>query len=168
VSIIVEDGSGKADAQSYVSVADCTAYHAARGNAAWAAAASDTLREQALVRATAALDGMYAARWPGYRCDENQALDWPRYEALDIKGYYLDSNIVPVAVKNAACEAALLELGTPGTLSKALDRGGAIKRDKTGSLETEFFAGAPVGIVYPAIKQALSHIIASSFRAQRG
>ncbi|MBW2635985.1 MAG: hypothetical protein JRC86_00410 [Deltaproteobacteria bacterium] len=35
MSIVVEDGTGKADAETLISVADATAYHTARGNAGW-------------------------------------------------------------------------------------------------------------------------------------
>ena len=46
MSIVTEDGSGRADAETFISVADASAYHADRGNAAWAA----------LARAAAAAD----------------------------------------------------------------------------------------------------------------
>lgn len=159
MSLIVEDGTGLATAQSYVSVADCTAYHAARGNAAWAAAATDALREQALTRAASALDGIYSSRWPGYLCNSDQALDWPRYDAIDARGYEIDSGSVPLAVKNACCEAALVEIATPGALSKALEHGGAVKVDKTGPITTEYFPGASAGTVYLAIQQAIARIV---------
>ena len=36
MAIVTEDGTGKADAESYISVADASTYHAARGNTEWA------------------------------------------------------------------------------------------------------------------------------------
>jgi hypothetical protein len=36
MALIVEDGTGLANAESYVSVADATTYHANIGNTAWA------------------------------------------------------------------------------------------------------------------------------------
>jgi len=156
MAIIVEDGTGLAASNSYVSLEAALAYHADHGYPAWAAS-SDPLRSAALIRATAALDGKYSGRWPGVRCMELQALDWPRYEAWDRDGYPLVG--VPSGVKNATCAAALIELATPGALSAALDRGGMIAREKTGPIETEFFAGAPASTVYQVIKQALARIV---------
>lgn len=48
MSLVTEDGTAKADAESYCTVAFATTYHSDRGNAAWAALASDTVREQLL------------------------------------------------------------------------------------------------------------------------
>ena len=107
MTLVVEDGTGKADAESYISVADATAYHAAMGNTAWAALASDTVREQLLRKATAYIGNMYAARWTGYRSTTSQALDLPRTYMTDTRKnvcgavYYVDSNTVPQEVKNA-------------------------------------------------------------------
>lgn len=166
MAIIVEDGTGLATAQSYVSVAECDAYHAARGNSDWTSA---TLldRERALVRATAALDGRYSTRWPGIRADDEQALDWPRYDALDSRGYEIDSGSVPREVKNATCEAALVEILTPGELSAAQERGGQVAEETVGPITTKYFPGASSSKTYPAISQALARIIASGQMGRR-
>lgn len=76
MSLTVEDGTGLATADSYASRADADAYHAARGNAAWAAASTDA-RDAALRKATQYLDTRY--RWVGNRSTLTQALEWPRY-----------------------------------------------------------------------------------------
>lgn len=165
MALIVEDGTCKADAQSYASVSAATAYHAAHGNAAWALAAP-TAQEAALVRATAALDGIYADKWPGYRCTMDQALDWPRYEAWDRDDWPLAD--VPPRIVAATCEAALVELITPGALSEALERGGQLIRKKTGPLEKEWAPGASPYTVYPAIRHPLSRIIRGGVRFSRG
>lgn len=166
MSLVVENGTGLSTAQSYVTVAECDAYHAARGNSTWTDA-STLDKERALVRATAALDGRYSFRFPGCRLEEDQALEWPRLDALDARGYIIDSDSVPLAVKNASCEAALVEIGEAGALSKAQDRGGQIAEDTTGPLTTKYFPGAPAGTTYPAISQALARIL-SSGKMRRG
>ena len=74
--LTVEDGTGLATADSYASRADADTYHAARGNAAWAAASADA-RDAALRKATQYLDTRY--RWVGTRLTLTQALEWPRY-----------------------------------------------------------------------------------------
>lgn len=118
---------------------------------------SDAAKEQALIRAARALDGIYASQWPGAKLVSTQALGWPRSYAEDVDGFYIDG--VPQAVKNAQCEAALIELLAAGSLSPSYDRGGAIIREKVGPLETEYANNAPAGTTYNTISQALASII---------
>jgi hypothetical protein len=160
----VEDGTGLSTASSYASVAEADAYHLLRGNSTWTGL--DAVKEAALIRATSYITGEYSSRWPGYRSSGTQALDWPRSGALDADGYYQSG--VPVAVKVATIEAALLELVTAGTLTEAQDRGGAIVREKVGPIETEYSDGAPTGTVYPAIKLALSRLVQPVGYLRRG
>ena len=87
MSLIVEDGTGRADAESYASVSVADAYHTARGNTAWAALATTALKEAALRKATDYLGQTYGLRWKGYRMTTTQALDWPR-ELVCRPGFY--------------------------------------------------------------------------------
>jgi hypothetical protein len=110
VALIVENGSGVADAESYASVAYCTTYHAARGNAAWASLASDAIREQCLRKATDYMVQVYRSSWRGFRKLTTQSLDFPRDSMLVDSGtqsYYLENTVVPTEVKNACAEFAL-------------------------------------------------------------
>jgi hypothetical protein len=126
MALIVEDGTGKSDAESYISAADAGTYHTARGNAAWAAVASDTVREQLLRKATDYMVASYRERWDGYRKTTTQALDWPRYE-VPIRdsategvyaAFYSDTE-VPAAVARACAELALRAID--GDLAEDLD-----------------------------------------------
>lgn len=166
MSLIVEDGTGLATAQSYISVADASTYHTAHGNSAWAAAATDALREAALVRATAAIDGLKA--WKGYRSNQTQALAWPRIGVVDTDGYEFDYDDIPQKLKDALCEGALLELATAGSLTPALERGGAVRREKIGSLETEYEPGASRKTVYTIIDNLLSSLVREPCKLTRG
>jgi len=111
MTLIVEDGTGKSNANSFVSVADASAYHTARGNSAWAALASDTIREQALIRATDYMEQAYRNRWAGYRVTSTQSLSWPRswvpMEDVDYISTYYPNDEVPTLVANACAELAL-------------------------------------------------------------
>lgn len=106
MSLICEDGTGKSDAESYISVADAGTYHSNRGNTAWAALSSDTVREQYLRKATDYMMAMYRNSWQGWRVDDEQALDWPRYGCV-VDGFDISSSIVPTPIKNACAELAL-------------------------------------------------------------
>lgn len=96
--LIVEDGTGLPNADSYVSVTDATAYHSAMGNPSWAGAAQAD-QESALRRATQYLDTRY--RYAGKRITTTQALEWPR-----------TTRQWPVrSIRDACCELALRALG---------------------------------------------------------
>ncbi len=73
--LVVENGSGLLDANSYISIADADTYHDLRGNAAWTAA-SESDKVIALVRATSYVD----ARWKftGEPVQKTQALSFPK------------------------------------------------------------------------------------------
>ncbi len=149
MSIVVEDGTGKSNANSYISLADANTYHSDRANTSWASAADDA-RNAALIKAAQWLDGTYRNRWVGMKTDDDQSMCWPRYEAYDEDGYYIDSDSVPTRISYAQAEAALAIIdGTE--LSPALDRGGRVKREQVGPISTEYFDGAPARTVLSAV-----------------
>ncbi|MGE8367004.1 DnaT-like ssDNA-binding protein [Cupriavidus sp.] len=102
----IDTNPGSQTADSFVSVAEADAYHAKRGNSAWAAAVTAT-KEGALVRASGFVDAEYA--WKGIRRTSTQALSWPRYDVV-LDGYPLLPDIIPARVKDAVCELALKAL----------------------------------------------------------
>jgi len=184
MTIVVEDGTGKPDANSYVSLAGLKAYADARG---LAYGTDDNAIQAALIRATAWLDATYRARFPGVRSNAGQALQWPRraghYEygvyvtdrysttVYDAEGVPIAVNSVPQVLVNAECEAAVREIASPGGLAPDLDRGGAITRLQAGSVEIEYSGNAPAGTTYQAIDAVLSSILtggseSSSFSAR--
>ena len=112
--LVVEDGTGLATAESYVSVVTADAYHTKYGNTAWAGV--ESVKETALRRAALYMRSEYRARWRGARSKDLQALDWPRAEVTDTDGYAIASNVIPLAVKDSQCEAALRALTTNASL----------------------------------------------------
>ena len=151
MSLIVEDGSVVTGAESYISVADATTYNTARGNAAWAALTTDALREAALRKATDFMRQVYRSRWQGYKVNEDQALDWPRYD-VEVEGYAVDSDIVPTEVKNACAELALK--ASAAELNPDLTQG--VAREKVGQIEVEYDKASPQFTRYRAIDALLS------------
>lgn len=96
----VETGVGLEDSESYVTVAECTAYHAKHGGTAWDAIDD---QEAALRKATQYLDSVY--QWRGYPVFSTQALKWPRLGVV-VDGYELPSDELPAKLKAACCELA--------------------------------------------------------------
>lgn len=124
-------------ADHYGTLAGALAYHADRGNAAWAAAATDALRTAALVRGTMFIDS-HRGRFPGYKVDRRaQVLEWPRFDAYDAAGVHIASTSVPPEIEQATYEAALRELTSPGSLAPDLTPGVRRKKVKAGTVEVE-------------------------------
>ena len=154
MALTVEDGTGKATAESYGSVADATAYFAARGNTAWASLASDALREAALRQATEYLDAVYAGRWKGDRYTAAQALSWPRYNVL-VDGYALDADTLPTALVRATFELALR--ASAGELLS--DAGAQVKSETVGPISVTYADGARQGTRYALVESMLSALL---------
>lgn len=158
MALIVEDGTGLAGANSYVSMDDCALYCADRG-LSFATSPSAT-GEAALIRATEAIDAIYRGRFPGYRVrGRAQALEWPRLAAYDVEGNLIVGDEIPIEVVNATCEAAVRELAVPNSMMPDLKRGGHLKSFKAGSVAVEFGANAAPGTVFSLIDGILAGIL---------
>jgi hypothetical protein len=104
---VVEDGTGLANATSYCSLVYAAAYNTAHPyGSAWAALASDAIRERLLMLASRLLD--HWCRWHGCRVKRvsEQGLEFPRYDVQDRDGNWLDSDAVPDFVQQATAELA--------------------------------------------------------------
>jgi len=171
MALIVEDGTGKTDADSYISQADATTYIGKyTGSTTWAGATSDN-KDAALRRAAQYLDLAYGDKWKGQRKTEDQSLDWPRYNVLDRDGFYVDSDSVPVAVKNAQCEMAveILDNGEPMT---KLENAGSVKKYavRVGPISesTEYLGGNPPVTYYRKVDKILFDLIQAGANLIRG
>ncbi|MDN8612793.1 DnaT-like ssDNA-binding protein [Variovorax ginsengisoli] len=139
-------------AESYISVAGATAYHLARGNAAWAAVVDDTTREQLLRKATDYMVQAYGQRWKGDRVTPTQSLDWPRY-GVYVNNFCIDSTTVPAAVANACAELALRAITAPSLFP---DVGRLKAKVKVGPIETEYVQGTSGLTRYTAVDNMLA------------
>lgn len=164
MSLIVENGSGLASAESYISVADADTYHANRGNEDWAALTT-TEKEQLLRAATDYMVAVYRLRWDGYRYVNTQALDWPRIyvpvrDICSVNAFpqYVDFDVVPVQVQNACAEFALK--ANSETLLD--DQSQVTIRERVGPIEVEYDKFSPQSKRYLQIESTLSIYFASS------
>ena len=137
MALIVEDGTGLSNAESYASVSFVTQYATDRG-LVWSTAV-EADNEAALRRATVWLDARYRNRFVGYKINRrDQALEWPRHDAYDRNGDYISYLTVPVEVAKANAEAAILELANPGVLSPLITTGEIARRIKVDVIEIEY------------------------------
>lgn len=158
MTLIVEDGTGLATAESYCSTAEADAYHTARGREAAWSDLDDEVKEQLLRQAADFMRQLYRQRWKGMRASQRQALDWPRYqvelEDVGFGGYhaYVLPTVVPDEVKNACAELALR--AKSGELAPDVKR--QVAEKTIGPITTVYTTGAPAYTQYRAIDLMLA------------
>lgn len=106
MTLIAEDGTGRTDAESFITVAYFVSYHANRGSVY---TATGIQIEQVLRKATEYMEARWSNSWVGIRHSTLQALSWPRDGAF----YPDDGRIalgVPVELQKACAEYALRAL----------------------------------------------------------
>ena len=140
MSLIVEDGTGLATSNSYVTVDEANTYFTARGNTVWADVATTDLKQGALIRATDYIETRWGQRFKGaFEFPETpQALSFPRINLRDKQGTLITG--IPVNLKRAVFEYALKALSDTLFLEPVLDDTGMSlikKRTKTGLVEKE-------------------------------
>lgn len=155
--------TGAATAESYCSVLQASAYHTARGNAAWAALASDTVREQLLRKATDYIEQSYSQSWQGERVDNIQALSWPR-SYVYVNGYAVANDAIPQSLINATAELALR--AAAGDLQEDLTRG--VVREKVGALEVEYDKSSPGRKRYVAVENMIKPLFSNQYNMYVG
>lgn len=156
MALTVEDGTGKADAESYCAVADADAYHAALGQAAWAAL-SDAAKEQALRKATTFVDWRF--RFSGTKRTAEQALAWPRVGASDY-GWLVDDATIPAKLQRAVAEAALLSVTSDLTPNGAPE--GAVLSESVDVLSVSYAPGQSGAVRFKSVEALLAGLSASS------
>lgn len=112
--LVVEDGNGLADADSYLSLVEADSFAARRGSPTEWTDATDAERANWLRQSAAyGVDLIFEGQLSGTRTSENQALAWPRCGARDRRSRRaLPSTTIPAGWKAAQFEFALsLALG---------------------------------------------------------
>jgi hypothetical protein len=106
LTLIPEDGTGLANANSYVSLQEADDYFATHPfySDNWADLGEPD-KLNLLAAATAQLDSLFL--WRGTIISTGQALGWPRSGVLDIESRTVTSSSVPAALKRATCEMAI-------------------------------------------------------------
>lgn len=137
MALTVEDGTGLAAADSYVSTARADALAIEMGLTDWATVVD---KEAPLRQATSWIDGHYT--WPGRVKNLTQALDWPRVGAIDDEERRVASDAVPLKVERAttflAAQAATARLDV-------VVAGAPITRKTVGPITTEWGEGGTTG-----------------------
>lgn len=173
VTLIVEDGSIVAGANSYITLVEADDYAEMRGNTTAWDALTDDLKNARIAYATKVVDEYFV--WEGYRTSSEQVLEWPRSGAPDCGGQiigqsalsgrraygtvYLDSNVIPQELKDAVAEMAI-ELAASDRVSApalATDRGDLKSLGIFQGVNLEWYEGGDrANPITPAVERFVS------------
>lgn len=162
MALIIEDGTGKPDASSYVTASQARAYALSRGTEL---SDDDAQVEQLLVRAMDYLEAQ-RTKYQGVKTYPGlQALQWPRSGVILDCSYPLPDNIIPVELKNAQMQLALESFN--GLVLLPSSDGRVVKREKVDVIETEYMtgqdlgSGAVMGPSFPAVDALLDPLFSA-------
>ncbi len=147
--MIVEDGTGKADANSYVDVLFADDYFSARGVSEWAELTTE-VKEQLLIKGTGFIDNIY--QWNGKREFETQALRFPRVDICDYEGAEIKG--IPSCLMQAVCDASLIAKG--GELFQTSDSNGQVVSEKIGELAFTYANDKKEGITSSTLYDSIN------------
>lgn len=141
ISIIVEDGSIVANANSYVSVADARTYAANRGVSM---PIDDDEVAAMLIQAVDYLEAQ-ACRYQGKRTSTAQGLEWPRRGVL-LHGDEVPVDVIPKSLIGAQVQLAMA-ISAGFDLQPNISPQDYITRETVGPITTEFADPVAVGIM---------------------
>lgn len=103
-------------------------------------------RIEALIQAARYMDTRYTNMWRGTKVDDEQVMQWPRVDALDDSGYWIDSDEIPLNLKRAQAEFAFATLDSSNPiLAPNVTNPASIKRTRVKAAvvetETEYTGG---------------------------
>lgn len=135
VTLIVEDGSGISDSNSYCDLDFALEYCVNHGYTSWIDMTEDEQKVY-LIKGTSFVDNFY--EWKGYKRTSVQSLEFPRNGLIDNNKTEILG--IPNNLKKAVIEAAFINLSSEvDNLFVSRDENGAIKRQKVDELEVEYF-----------------------------
>lgn len=151
MALVVEDGTGKADAESYGSLTDFKLWADGRGRV-YTAIYADAAIEAALREGFQYIN--VHRRYKGYIASTSaQVGAFPREGLTDWDGRTVTG--VPQRVIWANFELAWSRLIGGADLYQDLERGGQLASKSVGPISKSWFAGAPAGVVFMAAMKLL-------------
>lgn len=159
MALIVEDGSGLSNAQTYVSAADVASYAATYG------LTPPAFPNTAIMKAMRYLEGMFYDRWVGYKKTEEQSLSWPRANATKRDGWSISESSIPREVKDAVCALAIRS-SDGEDLTPDVTNANKVKKEQIGPIMVEYATGAPSYTIYKDIEFILTSITTQRYSAK--
>jgi len=133
MTLLVEDGTIIAGANTYVDDAEYVAYAATRAKTIGSDA---TAREAELIKAVDYIES-HRMRFKGVKDTRDQPLQWPRVSVW-LDGYQLDSNEIPEELKRAQMETAII-INSDEVLNTGAFQN--VQSESIGDLSVSYFNG---------------------------
>lgn len=135
VTLIVEDGTGKSNANALVDLAGFKAY--CDGQALSYSGFDDDALSGAIVRASAFLANAY--KWRGSKVNSRaQTMPFPRLNLYDRDGLPVASNEVPREIVAACSEVALYEATNPGGMNPTVVLSDKVVSEQVDAIRVEY------------------------------
>ena len=148
MTIVVEDGTGLSNSNSYVSEAELTVYATQRGI---------TLTGGTEALLIKAMDYLETLNYIGDKKTEEQALQWPR-ESVYIDGFYIEPSAIPQELKDAQMTLSI-EIDEGNNPMATISR--ATKKEKVDVLEVEYMDNAASAEIIRSVSSMLRKLLAT-------
>lgn len=159
MALIIEDGTGKEDAESYASAADLVSYAANYG-----VSIPDTVPAQEALLRRSALQ-MQVMGWKGRKTHSTQALAFPRYGA-EVDGEFKPSNLIPRQIQYG--QMALAAEIHADDIDPPAQRQGAVIRERVEGAVDVQYAENKSGYLLPAAPDRPSRTQFADYLVKRG
>lgn len=153
-TLIVEDGTGIANANTYVSLADAVSYLTMRG---YTVPADAVLTSQLIL----AMDYLSLQDWIGVREFDTQSLDWPRIQQQYCRCVESVPVGIPQNLKNAQCRLTV-DIAQIGDLMPT-SSGAFVTMEKVDVIETHYSEkiNTDASPYFPMVDSLLSSLVSS-------
>lgn len=150
MALILEDGTGKTDSNTYALEATLTAYLLERGFVLTGSKTAENLL-------ISAMDYLETKSYIGSKLTSEQALLWPRDDVY-IDGFAIDTDVIPRALIQTQLQLAW-EIDQGFNPLSVVGRG--VKREKVDSLEVEYLDNAKTTDTIRSVNAMLAKLLIS-------
>lgn len=158
--LIIEDGTGKADAESFATAAELASYAIKYG----ITVPDDDEANEGLLRQSALQ--MQVMNWKGCKTTATQALSWPR-KGAEVDGEILPSDYIPARIQYGQMALAA-EIYADQLAPPEQTKGAVIKERVEGAVEVQYAEVKNSGKVLPAAPERPSRAQFADYLAKRG
>lgn len=146
-TLIIEDGSIVANANSYVTVQELTDFAADRGVDTFTGDESELLIQ--------AMDYLENQDYKGLKKTQDQPLQWPRVNVV-IDSFYFPSDEIPVELKYAQMQIAM-STDAGNDPNQVIER--KVTKNKVDVIEQEYADNAPANAIDPKVNMWLRKLV---------
>jgi hypothetical protein len=160
MTLVVEDGTGKTNANTFADVATISAWWTDRGGSTVWDALTTPQKEAAAVKASDYLRNNRRFRWSGTKKTYLQRMSWPRIGATERDGPSIADNVLPWQVVEAACYLAPRAYAED--LQPDLAHGGRVTSERVDVIAVTYAADAPIGTILQVVDGLVATLLVTN------